>query len=228
MPDAMELPKKNVWNPETDKVSARLTGLLQEDSPLMQAAKTTGLKMANRRGLLNTSMAVGAAQGEMLKAAVPIASQESAQAAARGLSAQAAEQTGGLSAQEATQAGVLSAQEAEQTGVLQERQFGRDYEIQARDITAQMDRLVPQLAQREQEVLANIASNDREKATAGVRDMTQIYNEGFKAILANPDLDEAARGAYLTHIAELRETDLNLIEQLYGIDLTWASPEISV
>ncbi len=66
-------------------VSGRLKGLLATDNPLMQQARTTGLQQANRRGLLNSSMAVGAAQAEMLRTAVPIASQEAAQAATKEL-----------------------------------------------------------------------------------------------------------------------------------------------
>lgn len=62
-------------------VTGHLTGLLATDSPLMQQAQTTGLQIANRRGLLNSSIAVSAAQNDMIRAALPIASQEASQAA---------------------------------------------------------------------------------------------------------------------------------------------------
>ena len=42
----------------------------------MRLSATQGLQAANRRGLLNSSMAVGAAQDSMVKNAVPIASQD--------------------------------------------------------------------------------------------------------------------------------------------------------
>ena len=84
------------WEPEDDTVSTRLTGLLKTDQPLMQQARTTGLQQANKRGLLNSTMAVGAAENEAIKAALPIAIQESGQVAQRNLSAQGFAQTGQL------------------------------------------------------------------------------------------------------------------------------------
>jgi hypothetical protein len=57
--------------------------IISEGSPLMRAAQTTGLQLGASRGLLNSSMAVGAAQDEMIKAATPLALQNAAQNAAR-------------------------------------------------------------------------------------------------------------------------------------------------
>jgi hypothetical protein len=50
-----------------------LQGLIAKNSPLMQQAETAALQQMNRRGLLNSSMAVGAAQGAVLEKAIPIA-----------------------------------------------------------------------------------------------------------------------------------------------------------
>lgn len=61
-------------------VASRVTGLMQSDNPLMRQAETAGLQKANRRGLLNSSVAVGAAQNEAYRVALPIAQQEAAQA----------------------------------------------------------------------------------------------------------------------------------------------------
>lgn len=57
-------------------VSGQLDSLLSQDSPLMQRAKYQGIATANRRGLLNSSLAAGAAQAAMIDAAVPIAQQD--------------------------------------------------------------------------------------------------------------------------------------------------------
>lgn len=46
----------------------------------MRSARTEGLKQANRRGLANSSIGIGAARREAISAAAPIASQESQQA----------------------------------------------------------------------------------------------------------------------------------------------------
>lgn len=63
------------WNidPSTQTVAGQIEGLIAKNSPLMQQAETAALQQMNRRGLLNSSMAVGAGQEAVLKQALPIA-----------------------------------------------------------------------------------------------------------------------------------------------------------
>ncbi|QUT04063.1 hypothetical protein KFK14_12990 [Sphingobium phenoxybenzoativorans] len=58
-----------------------MAGLTSTDSPLMRNARASGLAQANRRGLVNSSIAGQASETAALAAATPIASQEAAQAA---------------------------------------------------------------------------------------------------------------------------------------------------
>lgn len=73
------------WSPEDDSVASKIASITAGDSPMMQQAATTGVQTANRRGLGNSSMAIGAAQGEVIRAAAPIASQEASQVASKNL-----------------------------------------------------------------------------------------------------------------------------------------------
>ena len=57
-------------------VQNQVANITKADGPLMQLASTRGTQTANRRGLINSSMAVGAAQKEVLSAALPIAQQD--------------------------------------------------------------------------------------------------------------------------------------------------------
>lgn len=57
-------------------VQEQLTGLLAQDSPYMQQAETGALQQSNERGLLNSSLAVEAAEGARIAAALPIAQQD--------------------------------------------------------------------------------------------------------------------------------------------------------
>lgn len=60
--------------PEDNRtVEQRLNGLLAGDSDYIKMARAAGLKTANARGLLNSSMAAGAAQGAAIERALPIA-----------------------------------------------------------------------------------------------------------------------------------------------------------
>lgn len=65
---------------QEDTVAQTVANITSQDSALMKVAETEGMKLANRRGLLNSSLAAGTAQDAMMRYAVPIASQDAAQA----------------------------------------------------------------------------------------------------------------------------------------------------
>lgn len=66
------------YTPDTDALAAyQLNKITSKDSLLMQQAGHQGEVQAHRRGLLDTSMAAGASQAEMIKAAAPLAMQDS-------------------------------------------------------------------------------------------------------------------------------------------------------
>lgn len=58
---------------ESRGAEGRVASITSQNSPLMQLAATRARQTANSRGLLNSSMAVGAAQNAVLDAATPIA-----------------------------------------------------------------------------------------------------------------------------------------------------------
>lgn len=64
----------NKWAVDQNQlVSNQLTGLLSQNSPYLQQARTSAAQQANSRGLLNTSMAAGAGEAAAIQAALPIA-----------------------------------------------------------------------------------------------------------------------------------------------------------
>lgn len=70
----MTADQRNVDSKST--VQGQLNGLLDKGGDYMKRAETKGLQMANKRGLLNSSFAVGAAHGAAMDAALPIAQQD--------------------------------------------------------------------------------------------------------------------------------------------------------
>tara|TARA_Y100000310_G_scaffold231079_1_gene233607 strand:+ start:1949 stop:2452 length:504 start_codon:yes stop_codon:yes gene_type:complete len=67
------------WEYEDPNVAGRVTELTKSDSPYMTAARTRGIQSANRRGLLNSSIAGQAGEKAAIDAALPIASQTASQ-----------------------------------------------------------------------------------------------------------------------------------------------------
>lgn len=75
----------NEWQPEDDSVVKKVAEITAQDSPLMRQATAMGTRQANRRGLLNSSIAGGAARREQLAVAAPLASQDAQQIGAKNL-----------------------------------------------------------------------------------------------------------------------------------------------
>lgn len=73
---ATTLDPNTLVKPTAETTENRLTGILNKGGALMQQAATSGQQQAASRGLLNSSMAVQAAQGAVLQAATPIASSD--------------------------------------------------------------------------------------------------------------------------------------------------------
>lgn len=65
-------------NPATDTTGGQVSSIIDQNSPLMQQARTQGLQQANARGLLDSSIAVGDAQNAVLNAATPIGTSNAA------------------------------------------------------------------------------------------------------------------------------------------------------
>ena len=78
-PGTAPVPAAAPFDPADASVASQLDKFLASDSPLLAAARTRAKQDANRRGLLNSSIAVQAGEAAALDVALPIASQQAAQ-----------------------------------------------------------------------------------------------------------------------------------------------------
>lgn len=93
-----------------ETAEGRLNNMLQSDSPLMRTAETYGLQTANKRGLLDSSLAGQAAQSAMIESASPIAMQDAGAMQTQKQSILSGGIASDLSAQEAVQSQNLQTQ----------------------------------------------------------------------------------------------------------------------
>lgn len=78
---ASKLGDPSKWTTTPDQtVAGQLSSVIDENNPLQQQQKTRALQDANKKGLLNSSMAVTAGQSALYDAAMPIATADAAQA----------------------------------------------------------------------------------------------------------------------------------------------------
>ena len=129
--------------PKSDptKVATQLSDITRQGSPLMQQAKTDALKLANRRGLVNSSMAVGASQDAALRTALPIAQQDANSAL-----------------QER-----LQGREIASTEGMQQKQIAASQEMQLRDIASTEGLAAAERALRERLQDQTISAADRQQ-----------------------------------------------------------------
>lgn len=116
------------------QVDAELARILGQDSPLLQQARAEAARMANARGLQNTSMAAGMTYDAMVKAALPMAQQNAAQALEREMSNTGFRQEAGLfTAEQMTRLRALEAELGQELSL-----FNADQLNQAERLSAEM------------------------------------------------------------------------------------------
>lgn len=259
-----------------DTVAGNVAKLASQDSALNQMARTEGLKAANRRGLLNSSMAVNASQDAVLQNIMPIATQDAAQAFQKNQAARQFEygmvgqtqQQGWQTAENIAQRGFLGTQadlDRDLQSTLQANQINANDALQIRQIAStegiesanralqkalqetdiqfrmsegKLDREAAVAAQERdiafkksesaldrslQEQIAkwNLSSNDRNAAAQMLTNMESMYQNSYASIMANTNLDSGTRTSYLTAAKNMRDTQINMVEQMYNVDLKW-------
>ena len=98
-------------DPTTETVQGQLSGIIAANSPLMQQAQAQAKQAMNDRGLGDSSLAVGAAQGALYSAAEPIAASDANTYSTTASQNMGAENTAAL--QNAAQANTVNANNAQ-------------------------------------------------------------------------------------------------------------------
>jgi hypothetical protein len=193
-----------------DSVYTKATAYSQKDSPLMKAAQTEGLKIANRRGLLNSSMAADASQDAVLRQVMPMASQDASQDFQRNQAARAFEY--GMVGQD---------RDIEFRTDLFDKDADLRKTLQSNELNFNSGQKALDRALQEKLAKWQLDSSDRNAAAQLLTNMEQLYSNQYASIFANTALDAATREQYMTSAKNLRDKQINFVEQLYGIDLVW-------
>uniref|UniRef100_A0A6M3XKH8 Uncharacterized protein n=2 Tax=viral metagenome TaxID=1070528 RepID=A0A6M3XKH8_9ZZZZ len=208
----------NENDPSNVTVAGQMDKLLSKDSLYRTAAETSAKEDAASRGLLNTSMATTAGTAAAIESALPIAEQDAAYYASRGLAEQGGQIQSGLyekqgeissrlSSQEASQTSELSAQEAAQEMALTEVELAwNELELEAK-MQVEYDRM-------SQEMQINF------DATA--TEISDSYMEDYMEILLNPYFEtDADRQAAIDVLNANTENRYSLAASIAGVELEW-------
>ena len=224
------------WTERKEDPAERLADIMHTDNRLMQQARTSGLQQANQRGLLSSSMAVGAAQDAQTRSMVPLALQGAQQASQANLSRQNFEQGRVLQGDQiaaqksmqladiASREGMAAAQreldERMQGASLTAQQSMQIREIGSREGMAAADRALQQamqgtdIASRRELQGADLASRERE---AELNRQTQLglqrSEQEFRATQTGLDRELQSRLAAMNLGADEQKTASGLLAE---------------
>lgn len=189
---------------EEETVAGQMGGLLSSGSSYLEAAKTRGEQFANRRGLLNTSMAAGATEAEAIKAALPIAQQDAGYMQSRGLESQKGDIQTGLYETQGRISGGLLAQEGEQAKELSTLGYGQEQAL-----TAQKGDIQTGLTELEAKKRAGLSAQEHTQGIAleeiqqgGANYRLGLEND-IKTRLAGTEISSNERASFGNAMAEM-------------------------
>jgi hypothetical protein len=112
------------------KVSDQLNNLLDENSRYLQSARARSNQAANARGLINSSIGVGAGESAAINAALPIAQQDAQTSFSAQQLNQSADNTFKLDDNKFQQQDYFQSRDAAFANAADENQFGRTLDLQ--------------------------------------------------------------------------------------------------
>lgn len=208
------VPKRLAFD-QRDDILQQYQRATQGASPLMQQARTQGLQQANRRGLLNSSLAVGASEDAAHRVALPIAQQAASQ---------------GYGAIESSRQRTFQGSQADRDRALAREQQKRD--IASRETMAAKDRALSTEQQKRQYAFqGEQAGLDRGQATTNaqadfITRIESVYANQYQSIMQNENLNAKDRAAQIKSIQALRNQQLNYVNQMYDASFKyrWDTP----
>ena len=200
--------------PADASVANQLAGLLSSNSPYMKAAREAGLRQANSRGLLNSSIAAGNAEAAAIAAAAPIAGQDAGQIHQRNQT----ELEGYTNLRNAA-----FIQQMQDEGALERLslEMANRLELQGMSDAAAMARLIKQ-GDIETAIAKMNADNNLTQTQINANvSLMNGYMNAFATLAANPELPASARNAYMAEFLRVTQSGQALVNALAGTEVTW-------
>lgn len=209
------------WTPTADQtVAGQVNKIIAEDSPLMQRANLRSTQEMNKRGLVNSSMAVGAGQAAVMDAALPIASQDAqtnARAAEFNAGAENAlqNQSNAIRQQTATANFSVAADTAKQN-------FDQQFKAALSNADMQTKAYLTQAEGGIKQTLANIEADYKTliQTSASASDTYRGTLTAVASVLGDTNMTAESKTAAINGLMGRMEVAMNLIGSINGVDLT--------
>lgn len=206
-------------NPTTDTVSGQLKGLIDSDSPLMQQAQRRAMEKMNARGLLNSSLAVGAGQSAVMDAALPIATADAAAYNQTRLTNQTAQNA--ASQFNANVSTDTNQKNAAASNTLQLTNLDQAWKTAIANTDAQNKVVLQQLGDKTKVDLANIEADYKTlmQTSSSASDMYRQTLDSISKVVADTNMNAAAKASAINGYVGWMKNGLNLVASVNGVNL---------
>lgn len=217
-------------NQPTDTVAGQITGLIDANSPLMQQAARRANEAANAKGLLNSSIAVGAGQEAVMDRALPIATQDAntytntrlanQNSTNAGLQFSAAAQNQ-ASQTNATLGTDTSQKNAAAANALQLTGMDQAFKTAIANTDAQNKVVLQQLGDQTKVGLANIEADYKTlmQTSSSAADMYRQTLDSISKVVSDTNMNAAAKATAINGYMGWLKNSMNLVASINGVDL---------
>lgn len=221
------------WTPDANStVAGQVAKITAAGSPLIDQAETAAKQQMNKRGLLNSSLAITAGQDAVYRTALPIASQDASTFAEAGRFNAGAKNSasqfntgmladlGKFNATAANQATLqqrdagISSGQMQQQAELNRKQIQQQYDNQRQMLTAQTDEQLRLLdAQNGTKLSDSYRATSQSTYDAYIADVQRIQES---------DMDPDVKAAQVANLQGLYETRQEFINTIYRYSPGWS------
>lgn len=211
-------------------VQSQVKDIIAENSPLMQQAETRALQKANSRGLMNSSIAVGAGQSALYDAATPIAAADAATYARAGEFNAGAKQQTSL----ANQASTNTADQFNASSTNQVNSQNSQLQTNVALNNAALNTDIAKFNASESNALTKLGMDAQTKtelagieasyktlmqANASASDLYKQMVTNASTIMSNKDMDAATKSTAIKNQIALLNNGLGVIGQISNLNL---------
>lgn len=218
-------------NQPTDTVQGQIAGIIDANSPLMQQAQRRAMEQVNSRGLLNSSIAVGAGQEAVMDRAMPIAQQDANTFTNTRLANQNSTNAGlQFSAAADNQASQTNAalgtdtsqKNAAAANALQVTNMDQAFKVAVANTDAQNKMVMQQLGDVTKTTLANIEADFRTliQTSASASDMYRQTLTEIGKVVSDPNMNAQAKASAINGYMGWLKNGMNLVASVNGVNLT--------
>lgn len=218
-------------NKPTDTVQGQLAGIIDANSPLMQQAQRRAQEQMNTRGLLNSSLAVGAGQEAVMDRAMPIAQQDASTFTNTRLANQNSSNAGlqftAAAQNQASQTNATlntdtSQKNAAAANNLQMTTMDQAFKAAVTNADAQNKVLMQQLGDVTKTNLANIEADFKTliQTSASASDMFRQTQDAISKVVTDTNMNAQAKVTAINGYLGWMKTSLNLVASVNGVDLS--------